>query len=88
MILIMKNYNTYLLVFQNIKRLELDTKKKKERFRKRTNTCAPVNPKAAMGTRTRGARRAERVLYAMWSLMHVLRPVNISAPLWRMLNAK
>ena len=29
MILIMKNYNTYLLVFQNIKRLELDTKKKK-----------------------------------------------------------
>ena len=27
------------------------TLRKKQRLRKRTNTCAPVNPQAAMGTR-------------------------------------
>ena len=40
MILIMKNYNTYLLVFQNIKRLELDTKKKRTVQKKNQHMCS------------------------------------------------
>ena len=61
------------MVFQNIKRLELDTKKKTMVKKKNQHMCSSESTDKQPWVHV---RKAERVLHAMWSLVYTLHPVN------------